>query len=171
MASIIGVETLQHTNGTTAATIDSNGVLTKSNLPAFNVGLTGDENFTSNNTWHTISNWVDSETNAFVQGGMSLSNGVITVPVTGVYHFNLITRIDGVGGGYIWIQISKNNDDTNNVQFSNLDGSPDGNYKTLVASGIYQMTANDTVRAKIYSSSDTSFHCASQSHFNGFLIG
>ena len=28
MASIIGVETLQHTNGTTAATIDSSGVIT-----------------------------------------------------------------------------------------------------------------------------------------------
>lgn len=35
MASIIGVETLQHTNGTTAATIDSSGNLT------FNNSLTG----------------------------------------------------------------------------------------------------------------------------------
>jgi hypothetical protein len=171
MTSIIKVDNIQNSSGTSAISVDSNGVVTKGTLPAFNVGLTGDENFSSHSTWHTISNWVDSETNAFVQGGMSLSSGVITVPVTGVYHFNLVTRIDGVGGGYIWTQISKNNDDTNNVQFSHLDGSPDGSYKTLVCSGIYQMTANDTVRAKIYSSSDTSFHCASQSHFNGFLIG
>ena len=39
MASIIGVETLQHTNGTTAATIDSSGLLLPK-TPAFQVEAT-----------------------------------------------------------------------------------------------------------------------------------
>jgi len=40
MASILGVETLQHTNGTTAATIDSGGNISEANKEYFQVNLT-----------------------------------------------------------------------------------------------------------------------------------
>ena len=42
MASILGVETLQHTNGTTAATIDSSGKVTFEK-PTFSVAVIADE--------------------------------------------------------------------------------------------------------------------------------
>lgn len=53
MASIIGVETLQHTNGTTAATIDSSGVITQPTKPMFRA--TGADNVSlTNNTFTKI---------------------------------------------------------------------------------------------------------------------
>lgn len=170
MASELGVQTIQHTNGTDAMTIDSNGVVTRSALPAFMVSLTGDQNFTSSGTWLDIT-FVDTQTNSFVQGEMTLSSGVITVPVTGVYHFSANIRIDSVGSGFLWTQISKNDSEDNDIQHGCIDGSPDANYESLIQSGIYQMNANDTIRVKVFAYTDSAFHVARQSHFSGFLVG
>ena len=170
MTSVLKVDNIQNSSGTAGIEIDSNGVVTRSTLPSFMVTLTGDQNFTSNATWLDIT-FVGSETTNFVQGGMTLASGVITVPVTGVYHFSANIRIDGVGSGYIWTQISKNNSIDSTYQHNYIDGSPDGSYQSLSQSGLYQMDANDTIRVKVYASSDGAFHAAKQSHFSGFLVG
>lgn len=78
MASIIGVETLQHTNGTTAATIDSSGRILQPAKPAacFNYGG-------GNITGPAI---IPLNTQSVLQGGMAMASNEITVPVTGLYH-------------------------------------------------------------------------------------
>ena len=171
MTSVLKVDNIQNSSGTSAISVDSNGVVTKSTIPAFMISLTGDQSFTSSTTWHTISNMTDNQTNAFLQGGMTLSSGVVTVPVAGLYHFSANIRVDDVGSGYLWTQISKNNSNDTVYQHSSINGSPDGSYIQCVQSGLYQMDANDTVRIKVYASGDSSFHAANQSHFSGFLIG
>ena len=63
MASIIGVETLQHTNGTTAATIDSSGRVSTPARPSFKayaddgwIGISGntDTVFAFDHTEHNV---------------------------------------------------------------------------------------------------------------------
>jgi len=84
MASIIGVETLQHTNGTTAATIDSSGSVSFPNTVEIDQWrLTSD--FTSNDA--TITGWErnDDATSAYAGTGMSESSGVFTFPKTGLW--------------------------------------------------------------------------------------
>jgi len=166
-----GINTVKRDASTTAMTIDSNGVVTRNTLPAWMIQLTGDQNFTTADTWNTITDMTDNATNSFIQGGITLSSGVITVPVAGAYHVSFQSRVDVVGTGYVWVMISINNSDLTQVQFTNLNGGPNSAYHTLPCSGVYNLSANDNLRCKIYTSSDTSYHTAQQTHFSGFLIG
>ena len=82
MASILGVETLQHTNGTTAATIASDGKVTFEK-PTFSVALLAEEqpNNTVGGTF-TSGSWVTRTLNTEVSdtdGIVSLSSNVFTL--------------------------------------------------------------------------------------------
>ena len=169
--SELNVNKISHSNGTDALTIDSSGRVTRNTLPAWMIQLTGDQNFTTQDAWLDISNMTDNATNSFIQGGITLSSGVITVPVAGAYHVSFQSRIDAVNTGYIWVMICINDSESTGVQFNNLIGTPSATYHTLPCSGVYNLSANDNLRVKVYSSDDTSFHCAQQTHFSGFLIG
>jgi len=84
MASIIGVETLQHTNGTTAATIDSSGKVSLPNsvwLDQWRLTT----NFSTNSA--VITGWerVDDASFSKVGSGMTQSSGVWSFPVTGLW--------------------------------------------------------------------------------------
>ena len=172
MTGIIKVDTIQNNGGTTGLTIDSSGRVLKPQAPAFMLSLSdASQTFTAVTTWTTISNLADSDTNAFTQGGMSLSSGVITVPVAGVYQFSANIRVDGIGSSYFWVMISKNDSSDPGVSHNNLDGSPDSSYITFSVSGVYQMSANDTVRVKLYSGADSSYTVQEHSHFSGHLVG
>ena len=77
MASEIGVQTIQHTNGTDAMTIDSSGRVKQPALPAACFHYQG-----GNLTGAAI---VPLNTQSVLQGGMSMSSNAITVPVAGLY--------------------------------------------------------------------------------------
>lgn len=82
MASILGVETLQHTNGTTAATIASDGKVTFEK-PTFSVALIADEQpDNTNGGTFTSGSWVTRTLNTEVSdtdGIVSLSSNVFTL--------------------------------------------------------------------------------------------
>lgn len=92
MASIIGVETLQHTNGTTAATIDSSGRILQPAKPAFYAyaddgwqGLTSD-------VWAAV----NLDHTRFNQGNhYNTSTSEFVAPVAGIYHFSAQGYYDG----------------------------------------------------------------------------
>jgi len=94
MASIIGVETLQHTNGTTAATIDSSGRILQPAKPAFNLQGNNSNNKSVGDgevfgaTDDGQAAFKTSGDGAFLQGGITYNSatGEITVPVAGVYY-------------------------------------------------------------------------------------
>jgi len=105
--SKLQVETISHTNNTTAMTIDSSGnttlsgKLTQSNLVVFEAYLTR-----SNPTVNSGSNAGLTYNNVEQQGGtnFSTSTGKFTVPITGFYQFNIRNNIYGVDSGNFFRQ-------------------------------------------------------------------
>ena len=98
MASIIGVQELQHTNGTSAMTIDSNGLVKHPQRPIFSVrgranstSLTAaDPNFDYITTWTTTDIDVGSLLNA---------GGYAQVPIGfgGIYQITWVTNSQTAG--------------------------------------------------------------------------
>ena len=84
MASEIGVQTIQHTNGTDALTIDSSGIVDMPNTKIYAI-FRNTTNLTSNGT---ITAWEVPDTGitaANIGETFTHSSGVWTFPRTGVY--------------------------------------------------------------------------------------
>jgi len=137
MASEIGVQTIQHTNGTDAMTIDSSGRVTQPALPAACFHYQG--------TDLSGSAVVPLNTQSVLQGGMSMSSNAITVPVTGLYKIgwhHLATSSSAYSVFFIRI---------NGVQNSGLahgwatQTQPAGANSNFSAQTIASLSANDTV--------------------------
>ena len=171
MASTLKVQNIAHTGGTTAMTVDSSGRVTKPQIPAFHVGLASAQ--TLSTTAATVL-FEDRGTsyNNFLQGGITISSGVITVPIAGVYQFNTLIRANSVGSGFITARIMRNS----------MSGSEEGgyiiigntrstDYDNLTGSTVYNMNASDTVKIEMKTSADTSWNVGTQSEFSGYLIG
>ena len=79
MASILKVNELQHTGGTTGITIDSNGVVSQPNtvLPAACYSYQGAD--------IVAAAIIPLNAVTVLQGGMTMSSNAITVPQTGLY--------------------------------------------------------------------------------------
>ena len=78
MASILKVDTIQHTNGTEALTIDTSGRIKQPQIPAACFHYQG-----SNLASAAV---IPLNTQSVLQGGMTMSSNAITLPVTGLYH-------------------------------------------------------------------------------------
>ena len=81
----LGVTTLAHTNGTTAATVDSSGYVTKPNQPSFTGHLTSNQALTAYQANFLTGFTCPSYGN--VGSHFNTSNGRFTAPVTGFYLF------------------------------------------------------------------------------------
>lgn len=170
--STLKVQNIQHTNGTTGITIDSGGRILKPTNPAWRIGR-GSE-LTGVNATTTVINY-DVTSNAdrdlFTQGGCSVSSGVVTVPITGMYHVGTSNRFNDVGAGYIVVRITKNDDNDSSFGTYDIVGIPSNNYETIGDNTIYTLNANDTVKVDYYISNDSSFTVDLRSYFWGYLIG
>lgn len=171
MTSIIKVDQIQNAAGVGGLSIDSNGVVTKSVIPAWRVGLLSAYSPNASGTELTVP-WDNGSTeNNFLSGGITLSSGLITVPVSGIYQINANTRYDNIGSGYIISRIVINNNSAGNRETYVIDGSPDGSYLTLNVNDTYSLSAGDEIRITVYSNVDTSWNIETQSTFSGHLVG
>tara|TARA_B100001057_G_scaffold108553_1_gene106370 strand:- start:2099 stop:2944 length:846 start_codon:yes stop_codon:yes gene_type:complete len=170
----LDVGTIRATNGTTAMTIDSSGRVLQPSVPAFRVGLTSSQSVTSSGSFVDVA-WNEGTTsesdNCFTQGGFSWSSGVVTAPISGIYHVDLLARIDGVSSGYIIMIIQKNNEVSGNKELYSIEGSPASSYQAVSGSGIFKLVANDTLKVRYYPDSDSSTTITTDSIFSGHLIG
>ena len=82
MAGIVGLTELQHTNGTSAATIDTSGRILTPARPAFRVEKRASNQSISDSTNAKIT----FEHEAFDIGG-NYASDKFTAPVAGIYHF------------------------------------------------------------------------------------
>lgn len=171
MASIIGVETLQHTNGTTAATIDSSGRILQPAKPACRLGLTASQSETQTGTVKTVL-WNDTNTdNCFIQGGISVASGGITVPVDGLYQINSNIRLDSLGTGYGVMYIIINGEQSNQRDTYIISGDPASNYENFTGSEVFKLSANDEITIGVLAQSDTNWVVSSNSTVSVVLIG
>ena len=85
----------------------SGGAVLFPNRPAFHVSLASAQ--TLSTTAATVL-FEDRGTsyNNFLQGGITISSGVITVPIAGVYQFSTLIRANSVGSGFITARIMRN---------------------------------------------------------------
>ena len=97
MASVLKVNQIQHTGGTSALTVDSSGRINQPALPAMhwqggnegNVTIASNENFFATNDGQAAV-YTDGTYLSFIQGGMTYtsSTGRFTVPIDGIYHIS-----------------------------------------------------------------------------------
>jgi len=173
MASIIGVENLQHTNGTTAATVDSSGRILQPAKPAFHARLTSGS--TEGKTGTLVFNSEDFD----IGGNYDTSNGRFTAPVSGIYYFAFDGLCAGSTGGAALAA-------GNNAMVSFIKNGSEGTfstrsynyitggtqYNTMNRIDCIQLAANDYVQVKviaqyIYVDATNLYGPA----FQGFLIG
>ena len=171
MASIIGVETLQHTNGTTAATIDSSGRINTPARPAFKASH-GASSIPHSTVVICTNDSTDGNFN--IGNCYSTSTGRFTAPVAGVYQFSItglytlssstatfkgIWRKNGVGEGVAY-----------EYQTANLNGT----FNTIGTSTVLiELDVNDYV--DLYNGDTTSngnvHSSGAQTKLCGYLIG
>jgi len=170
MSSIIKVDTIQNAAGTTGLTIDSNGVVSKGVVPSWRVSRSTTQTVSSATvvevTWDTY-----SDGNGYLDGGCTLSSGIITVPVAGLYLITSSLRIDAIGSGYIIGRIEINDQTGGREDTYVIDGGPNSSYDNLILSDIFKLSANDNVRITVGASTDTSWEIDINSTFSGSLIG
>ena len=182
MASELGVQTIQHTNGTDAMTIDSTGRILTPARPAFSVysnalgssvDVTGD--VFDVNTFDTV------EFN--IGNCVALSSGVatFTAPITGIYQFNWTVILQSTSAAnyvstYLYIYESGSSQrysgkDFNYRNINDYGNNSNTDYYTHANAGLAQLSASDTVKVLYEVSNDTTTQLRKGCRFSGFLVG
>lgn len=161
MASIIGVETLQHTNGTTAATIDSSGNITQSQKVHF-LASKSDSDVAS--TADIVFNNVIEN----VGSGYNSSTGVFTAPVAGLYFFSAGVTFTFASGTKSAGFFQSDNTAYNIIAYASM-ASGNGEAQQVCLTMAKQMAVNDTVKVRVTAGSAGG--TAHQTTFTGYRIG
>ena len=172
MSSILKVSEIQDpTNGNSALTIDSSGRVQMPVVPAWRVGKTSNQDVSATGDVQITFNETDTD-NCFLQGGVTLSSNVVTVPVAGVYQVNFVGRVDGIGSGYVVARLQKNAVATaNSDTYCIVGDGVSGNYENLTMSDVFKADAGDNFRVLFYSSNDNAFTINNNTIFSGHLVG
>lgn len=148
MASILGVETLQHTNGTTAATIDSSGVMRFPNsLFSYNLFRLNTD-ITSNTS--PLTTW-DKPTDQQFADNVTVSSGIFSFSTTGIYLVKFIGMSEAVSNDQIGVQVQKTTDNSSYsviaVCYQSGDGSSTGD-ASFTTEAIVDVTDTTNVKVK-----------------------
>lgn len=174
MSSILKVDEIQNTGGTTALTINTDGRILQPAKPAWRIGRGSSVDVIGGQAANTIINFNSTNNTArrfFTQGGITVSSGVVTVPVTGMYLCGSTVRFDGIGGGYALIRMVVNSETDSGYGSYDIRGTPDAAYFSLGDTTIFPLNANDTIHVQYYVSTDTNFDINLRSYFWGYLVG
>jgi hypothetical protein len=163
MASIIGVETLQHTNGTTAATIDSSGRILQPAKPAFRgtLPLVGSTDYTTETD-------ITGYTESFDTGGnFNHTTGIFTVPVDGLYQINFtISPGSATTATNLYARLY-----IDGVRIFKSRHDPQGGASaTLNYSSVLNLTSGNELKVSFQSDTDTTV-TIDGIDFSGFLVG
>lgn len=174
MTSILGTKSIQHPNGTAAATIDESGRILTPARPAFHVrksSSSGSEGFTG-----VV---VFDEEDFDIGGNYNTSNGRFTAPIAGVYWFSFDALVSTNSSGnslgdneYAVVQFIKNGSAGTFSQRSYNRTSGATQYNTITRTDCIQLSASDYVQVNVvneYIYSDNSGNY--DATFQGYLIG
>jgi hypothetical protein len=172
--STLKVDTIKHSGGTTALTLDSTGRLTRSVIPSWRVAISGaDLAQTAADTYIDVAFNNSSTENCFLAGGCTMASGVITVPIEGLYQMAASVRFGNVTStDYILLSIIKNGVTTNASDTYAIVDDHGSAYHTLTLTDLFQCDAGDELAVAGYVSNDTSWvFDGNTSHFNGHMVG
>ncbi len=171
--SILRVDTIQHSNGTSALSIDASGRVLSPNKPAFQVRGSAPQSITA--TGNSTVNYDTVIVN--VGGNYSTGNTRFIAPVAGNYLFGSNTRIDSLnmttGADYHRLYFAVNGSASLALYGHSIVSivTTVANYLTLNITGLISLSANDFVQVFVLSNSDISYSILPQeSQFWGYLI-
>ncbi len=169
MASEIGVQTIQHTNGTDAMTIDSSGRVSMPNVPAF--GARGLSN-TQSNSGNSGTNEILKFSNVLYNVGShyNSSTGVFTCPLAGSYFFifNGLYEANYNNQGAVYIRLNGSGSSTTGEKYRGYHHGSGSNYLQVTVGGVIVAAVNDTVDMF---TAIAGWHIGNETSFSGYFIG
>lgn len=196
MASELGVQTIQHTNGTDAMTIDSSGRITKPKMPGFIakgqtaawytppdaaqwIAFVGGTTHTTGQSGVLANkyavNWTDASSGGLgdTDNNFDASTGVFTAPVSGLYNFHFgayAWKLSTGAGNYFHINSVISN--TIQQDYTILGHQATNEYVTVDLNRQWFLTANQTFQFTVHQNvaSTVSFYSA-YTFFSGYLVG
>ena len=173
MASIIGVQELQHTNGTSAMTIDSSGRILTPARPSFFAYRSTTDASDTNYSSHTQVDFEATQHN--IGGHYNTSTYNFVAPVDGIYHFSWQVRVSNTTtANYVYTQLRKNGsaDWGGFYVYAQLEDPQGGSIQTPHTSATLQVSANDEIAVFLVFNGDTSTKITKDTtFFSGFLVG
>lgn len=159
MSSILKVNEIQHSTGTSALTIDSSGRILQPAKPVWTATLTSGD----------ISSTADIVFNNEVLdqgGGYDTSTGKYTAPITGIYWVQWNITFNAQSGNK-HVEIYVNSSD---ISIQSISGMPagDNEYQGSAIGFAYQLTAGDTIYAKCIAGAIEG--ASGRSSFSGYLL-
>ena len=169
MASELGVQTIQHTNGTDAMTIDSSGRILTPARPAFKAIRSSASNQTTADAY-TVYPWDTASIN--IGGHYNTSTYAFTTPVAGLYQFSYILRLENAqGGSFAIANLSFDGSTASNDAYNVAHSTAMQGYYSFTGSALFSLSAGVEVKNVVYVNSDTSWQAKEHGCFSGFLVG
>ena len=171
MASELGVQTIQHTNGTDAMTIDSGGRVLTPQRPAFYAY--GDDGWTGLAAVDTYYIGGFDHTEFNIGSHYDTSTKLFTVPVNGVYMFRSQVYFNDSSNPQVQIALRQTSSgSTTTIAFTSQQQAGDG---TIGITRIYNAVAGQQIGAYVYKSvlvANTDYFLGiNHSYFSGVLLG
>jgi hypothetical protein len=180
--SVLGVRNIQHTNGTDAMTIASDGLVTFNNPPnpiGFCVHKSGNQSITANDT--KIESWATTMRGGFNTDGSSgtmidLSTGIVTIPADGYYQMNINIRLDSFSGTYAYFDITEITSGSMQTQLADrlgrtLAGNISSNYEMFTYAYVGYLTEDFTFALWYRNSGDNNVTIDGDTYWSMFKVG
>jgi hypothetical protein len=174
MASTLKVDTIAHTGGTSAMTVNSSGVVNTPARPAFSVHLATS---TSSGDYTSLTDSPMDTIDFNIGNCVAISGDVatFTAPVTGIYHTSFMLTVSSAEGSghvssYLFIDNTANSTSTD-LNWRHIEDPQGATYSVSHSNALMQLNAGQTVRPKISINADTSIVIRRGCRFWGYLIG
>ncbi|MCH9665777.1 MAG: hypothetical protein K0U41_08040, partial [Gammaproteobacteria bacterium] len=147
-----------------ALNIAVRSVRTETISPAFR--LVGSSGTYSGTGWQQLRLSSSESSNGAFDQGNNISSGVFTAPITGIYHFNVVSNKNGaITSHRVGISTSGSNTPASGGGYYTQSARRNGQW-----SGTVRLTAGQTVRAVVASSPAGSVEAPEGNSFSGYMV-